>query len=457
MSQRDQYGERLPRTVGLFASVMVLIGITIGSGIFRVPAPVAQDLGEPGPVLLAWVLGGMLALFGALTLAELAALFPRSGGIFAYLEEGFGPLPAFLFGWSQLAVIRAAALGGISTIFAEYFTTFVPEFRSVELRLLGFTFPWINLVAAMLIAFVGLLNWIGVQRAAAVTNVATVVKYGALVLLVVLAFSAPTGSPANFAPFWTGALSLSALATAMVRVMWAYDGWADLSFMSGEVKDPGRTLPRALIIGTCAIIAIYLLVNLAYIYLVPLPELAGSPLIAATAAERIPLLGAAGASVISAVVMVSTFSSVHGTMMASPRIFFGMADRGLFFPAIARISPRFKSPSTAILLATTLGVLYVLFNDFQQLADKFVLGIWPFYVLAVLSVFIIRRKHPELERPYRVLGYPVVPAVFLLASAGMILNALVVDPVNTGITFGIIGAGIPVYFVARAAGWIKRT
>jgi amino acid transporter len=443
-TQRDSWGERLPRTVGLFPAIMVLIGITIGSGIFRVPATVAARLEAPGPVFLAWVLGGMLALFGALTLAELAALFPRSGGVFAYLEEGFGPMPAFLFGWSQLAVIRASALGAIATIFAEYLSYFVP-----------LTPTQVHWVAALMIACVGVLNWLGVQKAAAVTTFATLVKYSALVLLVILAFTAPTGSVRNFTPAWSGALSLSALATALVSVMWAYDGWADLSFMSGEIKDPARNLPRALILGTLAIIAIYLSVNLAYMYLVPLPEMAQSRLIASTAAERIPFLGRAGAGIISAVVMISTFSSVNGTMMASPRIFFGMADRGLFFRGIARISPRFKSPSTAIFLATTLGVVYVLLNDFQQLADKFVLGIWPFYVLAVLAVFLIRRRSPGLARPYRVVGYPVVPLVFLLASIGMIANALLTDPVNTSITFGIIVVGIPIFYVARAAGWIK--
>ena len=441
---RDTWGERLPRTVGLWPAIMVLIGITIGSGIFRVPATVAVRLGSPGLVLVAWVLGGVLALFGALTLAELAALFPRSGGIFAYLEEGFGPMPAFLFGWSQLAVIRASALGAISTIFAEYLGHFIP-----------LTPTQIHWVAAALIAGVGILNYLGVRRAAAVTNVATATKYGALLLLVLFAFAAPTGSVRNFTPLWTGSLGLSALATAMVSVMWAYDGWADLSFMSGEVKDPARNLPRALILGTLAIILIYLLVNLAYMYLVPLPEMAQSRLIASTAAERIPFLGQAGAGLISGVVMISTFSSTNATMMSSPRIFFGMADRGLFFKGIARVSPRFKSPSTAIFLATGLGVVYVLFNDFQQLADKFVLGIWPFYVLAVVAVFLIRRSRPDLPRPYRVFGYPTVPAIFLLASAGMIVNALVTDPLNTGITFGIIAAGIPVFYAARAAGRIR--
>jgi amino acid transporter len=234
------------------------------------------------------------------------------------------------------------------------------------------------------------------------------------------------------------------MATALIAIMWTYDGWADLSFMGGEVKDPGRTLPMALILGTFGILLIYLLLNLAFIYLVPLGEMAKSPLIAATAAERIPILGRYAGGIISLVVMVSCFGTLHGSMMTGPRIFFAMADRGLFFRSIARVSPRYQSPSVAIWLATALGVVYVLLNDFQQLADKFILGIWPFYALAV--VFILRRTRPELPRPYRTWGYPVVPLLFLLASVGMIVNALWTDPINTGITFGIILVGLPVYY-----------
>src|SRR6185503_10319145 len=232
--QRDSWGERLPRTVGLFPAVLVLIGITIGSGIFRIPAKIAGGLGDPGPFLLAWVLGGLLALCGALTLAELAALFPRSGGVFAFIEEGIGPMPAFLFGWSQLAVIRASALGAIATVFAEYLSYFIP-----------LTATQIHWVAALLIAVVGVVYWLGVRGATAITGFATAIKYGALVVLVILAFTAPTGTVRNFSPMWGGALSLSALATAMVSVMWAYDGWADLSFMAGEVKDPAEHAPGA--------------------------------------------------------------------------------------------------------------------------------------------------------------------------------------------------------------------
>jgi basic amino acid/polyamine antiporter, APA family len=443
LPQRDAWGERLPRHLGLWSAVAVLIGSTIGSGIFRVPATVAERLQYPGPVFLAWIIGGLIALFGALTLAELAGALPRSGGVFAYILEAFGPLPAFLFGWSELTVIRASALGAIATIFAEYLGRFMP-LTPVQVR-------W---VAAVAVVMVGLLNYLGVKRAAVLMNLATVAKYAALAALVLLAFTAGQGSVSHFSPAWGPGISVSLIATALIAIMWTYDGWADLSFVGGEVKNPGRTLPMALIVGTAGILLIYLLLNLAYVYLVPLEQMSRSPLIAATAAEQIPLLGRSAGAVISAVVMLACFSTLIGSMMTGPRIFFAMADRGLFFQSIARVSPRFKSPSVAIWLATGLGVIYVLLNDFQQLADKFILGIWPFYALAVGAVFVLRRARPELPRPYRTWGYPVVPLLFLLASVGMVVNALWTDPVNTGITFGIIVAGLPAYFAWKA--WTSR-
>jgi APA family basic amino acid/polyamine antiporter len=441
--QRDAWGERLPRHLGLGSAVAVLVGSTIGSGIFRVPAGVAERLHEPGPVMLAWVVGGLVALFGALTYAELAAALPRSGGVFAYILEGFGPLPAFLFGWSELTVIRASALGAIATIFAEYLGYFI-HLDPVQVR-------W---VAAVAIFAMGALNYVGVSSAAVVMNLTTIAKFGALAALALLAFTADGGGASHFTPAWRGGLDLSLMGTALIAIMWTYDGWADLSFMGGEVKDPGRTLPLALILGTAAIVLVYLLLNVAYIYLVPLPEMAGSRLIAATAADRIPMFAGKGGAVVSGIVMLSCFGALTGSMMTGPRIFFAMADRGLFFRGIARVSPRFQSPSVAIWLATTLGVLYVLFNDFQQLADKFILGIWPFYALAVAAVFVLRRTRPDMPRPYRTWGYPVVPILFLLASVAMVVNALWTDPINTGITFAIILTGIPVYYGWRA--WSGR-
>ena len=438
----DAWGERMPRSVGLLNAVAVSIGITIGSGIFRVPATVAGLLPDPGSVILCWVLGGVMALCGALTYAELAASLPRSGGMFAYILEGFGPVPAFLFGWAELTVVRAAALGAIATIFAEYLGYFIP-LTAFEVRE----------VAALTIVVVGALNYVGVRRAAAVLSVTTYAKYAAVVALALLACTARGASAAHFTPVWSGAASLSLIATALIPVMWSYDGWADLAFIGGEIRDPQKTLPRALIAGCASVALVYLLVNLAFIYVLPLPEMADSKLIATTVATRIPLLAGIGAGLIAGLVMLATFSGLNASMMVGARVFYAMGDRGLLFRAVARISPRFDSPSVAIGICTALGVVYVLENDFAQLADKFILGIWPFYALAVAAVFVLRRRRPELPRPYRVWGYPFVPAVFLVASAGMVANALVTDPVNTGVTLLIIATGLPVYWLrGRVAG-----
>jgi amino acid transporter len=426
----------MPRSVGLLQTIAVSVGVAIGSGIFRVPATVAAQLQAPGAILLCWVLGGIIALCGALTVAELAGALPRSGGIFAYLLEAYGPVPAFLFGWTELVVIRAAALGAIATIFAEYLGYFWP-----------LTPQQVRYTAALAIAVIGAINYVGVQRAAALQSITTALKYAALLGLGLLAFTARGGSGAHFSSPWGAGMSLPLLATALIPVLWTYDGWADPATMAGEISDPQRNLPRALIAGALCVMLVYLIVNVGFLYALAPAQMADSRLIAATVAERIPLFGSAGAGAIAAAVVLAAFSGLNASMMTGSRVFFAMADRGLFFRFAARISPRFHSPSVAIALATVLGVAYVLENDFAQLADKFVLGIWPFYALMVAAVFVLRRTRPDLVRPYRVWGYPVVPAVFLLASVLMVANALISDPHNTGITFLIILAGVPVYWL----------
>ena len=437
----DRWGDRLPRRLGLWSAVAVLVGSTIGGGIFRTPAVIAGRVPEPVLMLVVWVLGGLLALCGALTYAELAAMFPRSGGVYVYVREGFGRLPAFLFGWSELLLIRASALGAIATPFAEYL-----------LRSLGLdpTRPpydgAVHWVAALAIVLTATLNYVGVRWSALLLNVTTAAKYAALAVLVLLAFVVGQGSFGHFTEAGGGGPVRGGLfGLALVSVMWAYDGWGDLSFVGGEVKDPERSLPRALIVGTGAVVAIYLLVNAAYLYLIPIGAMAQSPLVAADAAQAV--LGRLGVGLVAIVVMVATFSTLLGSMLTAPRIFFAMADDGLFFRRVARVHPTFHTPSVAIVLTGLLGIVYVAFQTFQQLADQFVVAIFPFYALAAAAVFVLRRRRPPavVPRAVRVLGYPVVPALFVLATLYMLGNALWQDPLHTGLAFLIILAGVPVY------------
>jgi len=441
--ERDAWGERLPRSLGLWSAVAVLVGSTIGSGIFRTPALIAQRVPAPVPMLGVWVLGGVLALCGALTYAELAAMYPRSGGLFVYVREGFGRMPAFLLGWTELLVIRASALGATSTVFAEYL-----------LRSLGFNpeLPGyasaVHPLAAAAIAVTAAFNYVGVNWSAVVLNATTAAKYGALVLLVLVAFAAGHGDFRHFAglaPAGGDTLHAGLFGLALVSVLWAYDGFADVSFVSGEVRNPERNLPRALLLGTGAVVAIYLLVNAAYLYLMPIGEVARSRLVAADAAQV--LVGRVGVGMVAVVVMVSTFGGLAGSMLTGPRIFFAMADDGLFFKGVARIHPRFRTPSVAIVLTAGLGIAFVLARTFEQLADTFVLALWPFYALGAAAVFVLRRRRPDAPRPVRVWVYPLPPILFLLSALLILGNALVSNPAGTALAFGVILAGLPAYGV----------
>ncbi|HYL55628.1 MAG TPA: amino acid permease [Gemmatimonadales bacterium] len=447
----DRWGDRLPRQLGLWSAVAVLIGSTIGSGIFRTPAIIAGRVPDPLPMFGVWILGGLLALCGALTYSELAALFPRSGGVYVYIREGFGRLPAFLFGWTELLLIRASALGAIATPFAEYL-----------LRSLGFdpkvepNATYVHYVAAGAIVATAALNYVGVRWSSLILNLTTGAKYGALLLLVLLAFLVGQGDFTHFGQV-AGAVTPGLFGLSLVSVLWAYDGWGDLSFVGGEVKDPERNLPRALVIGTLAVIGIYLLVNAAYLYLIPIGQMAQSPLVAADAAQLV--VGRVGVGLIAVVVMIATFSTLLGSILTSPRIFFAMADDGLLFKQVARVHPRFRTPSVSIVVTGLLGVVWVLLLNFEQLADQFVVAIFPFYALAAAAVFVLRRRQPDRPRPVRVWGYPVVPLLFVVATFLILGNALREHPGGTGLAFGGILLGVPVYLAAfgsRGSGAEKR-
>jgi len=430
----------LVRRLGLLSSIGLVIGITIGGGIFRTPAGIATRVPEPMFMLGVWVLGGIIVLCGALAFAELSASMPETGGMYVYLREGWGRPYAFLYGWAQLVLIRAAALGGISSVFGEYF-----------MRVFGLdpvAHPaWADYLAAGAIIFAGATNIVGVRLGALFAGLSTITKFGALALLVIASFlwgGAAGGTMTHLASTGAG-VEAGVFGLALISVMWAYDGFADLTFASGEVTDPQRNLPRAIIIGTVMIIAIYLLANAAYLYVSPIEQMAQSQLIAADTMGAI--FGQAGVSFIAIVVMISTFGSLMGSMLASPRIFFAMADDKMLFGPIAKVHPTWQTPYVAIGLASLLGVAMVMTQTFEQLTDTFVLAMWPFYALSVAAIYTLRRSQPNLHRPYKVVGYPYVPAVFIAAALYLVINALLSDPLWTSITFGVVLLGLPVYYV----------
>jgi APA family basic amino acid/polyamine antiporter len=435
----------LPRKLGLWSAIAVVVGITIGSGIFRTPASVTNRL--PGPLALfaVWTAGGIVALCGALSLAEVSGAFPETGGIFIYIRKGWGRLPAFLFGWAELAIIRAAAVGAIATTFAEYM-----------LRVLGFDPSiapydgWVHYVAAVAIAVIAGLNYVGVRWGSLVQNITAVAKFFGLLFIVVIAIV--IGIPktgGHFTPVApAGSFSIAPFGLALVSVLWAYDGWADLAFIAGEVKDPEKNLPRALIWGTVAVIGIYLLANIAYLGVMSVEEIRHSKLVAADVALR--LVGPAGVTFIAITVMLSTLGTLNGSILTNPRVFFAMAADGLLFRKIAAVHPKYETPYVAIALTAVLGIIFVLLRTFEQLADTFVTAILPFYALGVASIMVFRRRSKaEYSPSFRTPLYPFTPILFVLATLYLLGNALI-DPGSRGPTlavFVIILLGIPVYYL----------
>jgi APA family basic amino acid/polyamine antiporter len=442
----DPWGERLPRRLGLLSAWAVLVGSTIGSGIFRTPAVVAGRIGEPWLFVSGWIAGGVIALAGALTYAELAAMYPRTGGMYVYIREGFGRLPAFLFGWAELLVIRPAAYGAIAITSAEYFWRLL----GVDGGTLAGPLPLslAQLVAALFIVIVATVNYRGIQLGALIQNASTLFKVAALLVLIVLGFLLtpdPEFTIAARGTVTTGLSPAAAFGIAMVAILWAYDGWADVAFVSGEVRDPQRILPRALILGTATVVVLYLGAIAVYMHLVPFDRMPGSPLIAADAAEAV--MGSVGVVFVSLAIMISTFGTLNGSMMTGPRVFFAMAEDRLFFRRLADVHPRFGTPAMSILLAAILGVIFVSVRTFAELADQFIIGIWPFYALGVAAVFVLRRRRPDAARPYRVWGYPVIPLVFLVASVFLLGNYLVTESLIAAADILVILSGIPIYII----------
>jgi len=449
----DRWGERLIRRLGLWSAVAVLVGSTIGSGIFRTPAGVARLVDDVPLFLLAWVVGAAVVLCGALTYSELAAAFPRSGGVYVFVREAFGPLPAFLFTWAELLVIRPGAYGAIGITASAYTLRTLGHDPAAIIANIGpLAISAEQLLGAGYIVIVGIVNYFGIHRGAILQNLSTILKVTALAVLILAGLVLSGESTA--VPTMLGQrahVGLSPFLLAMVAILWAYDGWADLAFVGGEVMEPQKTLPRALLIGTSTVVVLYLGANLVYLHLIPIQGMKQADLVAADVARL--LAGPGGVVAISAVIAVSTFGTLNGSMMTAPRIFFAAAEDGLLPKVLARVDPRTSAPTAAVILMIAMGVVFILVRTFYDLAEQFIIGIWPFYALAVAGVFVLRRTRPSLERPYMTWGYPFVPIVFLVAALFLLGNYLVSETGKFLVDFGIILSGIPVYVFMR---WWQR-
>ena len=427
----------LPREIGILGSTAIVVGTIIGSGIFLVPHNVALQVGSVGALYLVWIVGGALALAGALSLAELGAAMPEAGGIYVYLRESYGKLFAFLYGWGSLLVIDAGSAATLAAAFGIYSSAFIPM-TPLEQKLLG----------AAMIALLTLVNILGVRKGTAVQTIFTIAKLGGLAVIIGCALFLPRVAPAApLSPLPMPHTTLSSFGVALVGVLWAYQGWHQLSYTAGEVKNPSRVLPIGFFLGTSIIVIVYLAANMAYLRVLPLPALAEHQRVAATA--MLGLLGEGGARFVSALILCSILGALNGTILTSPRVYYAMARDGVFFRTVARIHPRYKTPAAALIVLGIWASLLAMSGSFEELYTYVIFAMWIFSAAAIAGVIILRRRFPDLHRPYRVWGYPVVPVIFILAALAIVGNTLIRKPLESFLGLAVILAGIPLYFAWR--------
>lgn len=442
----------LRRELGVFAGAAIAINATIGTGIFKKPAEVVRQAGSIEAGLLVWIAGAAVALAGALCFAELAAAMPRTGGIYEYLRRAWGPRPAFLYGWAKITLLLPSAVGSFALLAAESIAALA---------------GWEGdrgrdaLVAVSVIAACALANVIGVRTSAVQQAVITSVKYIGVLLLAVLGLLVPVAAgievpvPDPMPPFHDTPTAAGVFA-ALVAAMWAYDGWADLASLSGETRDPGRTLPRALLIGTIAVGLAYLLANLGYARVLGVEGLRRSTEGSGMAAAHLATmtLGAAGRALLAALVLVSCVGGCMASLLTNSRTFVPMATDRAFSQWLGRVWERTGVPANAILVGAVLGCVYVSSRSFEQLTDAFVVGYFPFYTLAVLGLWRLRSREPELVRPFRAPLHPLPAIVFLVGAACVMAGASTGLGGSTAIALGVIALGIPVSFVWQP--WRRR-
>ena len=457
---------------------MLVIGSVVGSGIFKNPASMAALAGSPELLLAIWISAGVVTLFGALTIAEIAGLIPATGGQYEYFRVIYGDLTAFLYGWALFFVIQTGSIASITYVFSYYFDSVFPLWNLPEATWQSFAIPLpfgviyplqeigVKLLTAGVIILLTAINITGVREGGRMQNVLTVSKIAAILFLVVAAFLFGEGSTAHFAQdsargVATGAALLTAIVLTMNKALWSYDGWNTVTAVAGETKDPQRTIPRALMLGSLSILAIYIVINLAYLFILDIDALGASDSPAADMAQI--ALGPWGLTFVAVAVMISTMGTSNGTILQSARIFYAMAVDGLFFRRMKVAHKRFHTPAPALTWQCLWACLLVFTGTFDMLTEMLIFVSWAFYGLAAFGVFLLRKREPRADRPYRVWGYPVVPAVFVVFAAAFLVFSLIsdyqqyqqglvdgTDPIlNSVYGLFLLGSGLPFYFLFR--------
>jgi APA family basic amino acid/polyamine antiporter len=449
----------LKRELGVWGAAAIVVGTVIGSGIFLVPSSMARDVGTPLKVFIVWIAGGLLSLFGALSYAELAAAMPEAGGEYVYLREAYGPVWAFLYGWTQMWVAKTGSIATLATGFYIYLANFRPELAKIWIMIPlplgegGSPLPirYGQLLAIGVIALLGLINYFGVRVGGDVQVTTTLLKVGLIAVIIVIGLGSGLGHVANFhsSAQTTTTGGVLGFFAALVGALWAYDGWNNVTMVASEVRSPQRNLPLALIVGTVSVIGIYLLTNLAYFYVLPAGTVASTDRVASEMMRRI--LGAPGAAAVSVAAMISIFAAINGSILSGSRVPFAMARDRVFFRGVERIHPVHRTPSVSILLLSTWACLLVLSGRYDQLYTYVIFASAILYGMATASVIVLRFKRPDMPRPYRTIGYPVIPIAFVLGIACLIISTLRSSPRESMLGLVLISLGLPFYFY-----WKKR-
>jgi APA family basic amino acid/polyamine antiporter len=450
----------LVRSLSLTAAIMIVAGSMIGSGIFRKPSVMAQQLGSPELLIIVWIAAGLITFVGALVNAEIAGMIDATGGQYNYFRRMYGNFTAYLYGWSVFSVIQTGSQAAIAYVFAEYLGYFIkyPQLPqniqdvAVYVPLVGDIHPFLDFGTKAVAILVTLLltgvNYIGVFFGGIVQTIITYIKIISIVALSTLLFVFANGSLSNvytgFAiPSETQASFFSLIGLALAGAFWAYDGWNNVTFVSGEIKNPQRNVPKALLYGTFITMIVYVLINVAYLYVLPIGEIAKSPLVAASAVEKI--FGAKGGAIISIAVIVSTFGALNGSILSTARVQFAMARDHMFFKGLGKIHPRFGTPHTSLIVQGIWSCVLVMSGSFDTISDYVIFAAWLFYAMGAAGVFVLRRKMPDAERPYKVWGYPILPALFVIFSVFFLINTVISDTKNAMMGLILILAGVPFY------------